>query len=99
MKSVTIYKDPGRGKDKKPKGGVIGMPTRRQITPKRGFGGSMNVGDYGTHEAPRVGGAAQVSIGVPSGGTKKQIRASKIRVKRNDASPQAKMSAKTLYRK
>lgn len=82
-------------KSNKPK--IVGMPTRRQITLKRGFGGSSNVGDYSTHEAPRVGGPAQPSIGVPVGGTRKQLRKSIRSVRQNAASKQAKRSAKKLY--
>jgi hypothetical protein len=48
--------------------------------------------------APRVGGGTVMKQGLPSGGSKKQIKAAKVRVKRSSASPAAKASARRLYR-
>lgn len=56
-------------------------------------------GQYaGSGSAPRTGGKASATQGAaPAGGTKKMIKASKMRVRTNNASPQAKRSARKLY--
>jgi len=88
---------PDRGKKRR-----IGMPTKRSSAPGRGFGGSQNIGDYGTHAAPRVGGTAQpaASPGL-TGATRRQVsRASRLRRKMGTgsaASKQAKRSRRKLY--
>jgi len=52
----------------------------------------------GSGAAPGTGGKASSTQGAaPSGGTKKQVKASKLRVRTNSASPQAKRSARKLY--
>lgn len=56
-------------------------------------------GHYTGSAAPRTGGTSTPSSGVPIGGTKKQIKFSKARVKKSAASPAAKKSAMMLYRK
>jgi hypothetical protein len=53
---------------------------------------------YSGTAAPRVGGGTVMKQGLPSGGSKKQIKAAKVRVKRSSASPAAKASARRLYR-
>jgi hypothetical protein len=67
---------------------------------ERGRKAKQGDGTYSGTAAPRVGGGVPIQkSGVPSGGTKKQIKSAKIRVKRNSAlSPQAKRSALKLYR-
>jgi hypothetical protein len=56
-------------------------------------------GQYaGSASAPRTGGKASATQGAaPMGGTKKQVKASKMRVRTNNASPQAKRAARKLY--
>ena len=55
-------------------------------------------GSFDGSAAPRVGGGSvQGSGGVPAGGTKKMLKASKKRVSQSSASPQAKRSARKLY--
>ena len=49
--------------------------------------------------SPRVGGkASNTQGGIPMGGSKKQVYKAKMRVKKSAASPQAKFSAKKLYK-
>lgn len=55
-------------------------------------------GHFTTQAAPRTGGSASSTQGAaPAGGTRKQVKASKLRVRTNSASPQAKRSARKLY--
>jgi hypothetical protein len=56
-------------------------------------------GQYaGSGSAPKTGGKASSTQGAaPVGGSKKQVKASKMRVRTNAASKQAKRSARKLY--
>jgi hypothetical protein len=56
-------------------------------------------GQYaGSGAAPKTGGKVIATQGAaPSGGSKKQVKASKMRVRTNAASKQAKRSARKLY--
>lgn len=65
----------------------------------RQIAAGTGTGQYaGSGSAPRSGGSASSTQGAaPAGGTKKQVKASKLRVRTNSASPQAKRSARKLY--
>lgn len=59
---------------------------------------SQSTGQF-SGPAPRVGGPAKSTQGgVPSGGSKKMVFKSKVRVNRSSASPQAKASARRIYK-
>lgn len=67
----------------------------------RKIASGKGTGQYtGSGAAPRTGGDVKMkSDGDVKGGTKKMLKASKMRVRSNNASPQAKKSALKLYKK
>ena len=84
-------KDPKKDKNK--------LEKKYHETPKRSFGGSQTVGDYGTHPAPRVGGKAPKPSGL-KGASKSQAKAAKSMVRKgtgSGASAAAKRSKRRLY--
>lgn len=57
------------------------LARKYQATPKRGWGGVQNEGDYGTHEAPRVGGNPVKPSGLKAASRNQIKRAAKLRKK------------------
>lgn len=54
---------------------------------------------FGGTAAPRVGGGVPIQKDGPvAGGSRRQVKAAKMRVNKSDASPAAKASARRLYR-
>lgn len=91
-KNVTAQTAYGRGEFKR----KFNVRSKQEI---EGFK-KNETGRYDSGAAPRVGGpASNTQGGVPTGGTKKQVYKSKMRVKKTAASPQAKSAARKIYRK
>lgn len=95
-RSVIIRHKKGTMAIRKPSDAYIGEET---LAEDRQNAAGSGTGHYTTQAAPRTGGTAMAATGLPSGGSRKQIRMSKVRVKKSAASPQAKRSAAMLYRK
>lgn len=96
-KAVLIRNKKGNVVGRKEDADYAGVGTQTLKEDRKYLAGKGN-GQFSGGAAPKVGGEAVATQGgVPAGGTKKMVKQSKMRVRTNSASPQAKRSASKLY--
>jgi hypothetical protein len=72
------------------------LARKHQATPKRGWGGVQNEGDYGTHPGPRVGGDPVKPSGLKSA-SRSQVRRARQIKRRLGTGRGASRAARSTY--